>query len=840
MNATARFAADDMIEVWDSPGVLATRNIRDAAERAANRIAPLWPLKDFVAVNPFLGFADTTFFEAGQIMRRAASARMTMPRSFYVQALESGRMTDADLVVALARMETAQGLPADVAEVKQLLSTGEPARETAIATVADAASQVTGRDWAGLAVARISAWAASHFDEGQAAWKPVTPTLPAYASWRADACIDRTPEVMGLAEFRAIITALPDDADSMIAEGARRLGLSAEVLEAYFHRLLMSVAGWAGYARYQTWQCALQGGNDRSVLELLAVRLAWDVAVLEALAGNPAVARAWATTRAEIAASPAGIDATAAVDAVLQHAYEIAWQRTLIGAIVGAASAVPPATRARASVQAAFCIDVRSEVFRRALESAGTGIETIGFAGFFGVAMDQVPLGQRQGSSQCPVLLAPRFTICETAQGAPADAQAGILRLRLVRRRVASAWRAFRTAAVSSFAFVETMGWTYAVKLAGDSLGLSRAVPHPATDGVDASIRQRLGPDIAPSHVHGEATGVMPEDRIALAEGILRGMSLQRDFARLVLLVGHGATTVNNPHASGLDCGACGGPPGDANARVAAAILNDMQVRAALVRRGIAIPSDTVFVGCLHDTTTDVVTVFDQALLPASHAGDIQQAQRWLALAGGAARRERAALLHVDADKPLHAQLLARTRDWSQVRPEWGLAGCAAFIAAPRGRTAALDLQGRAFLHSYDWRQDDGFGVLELIMTAPMVVASWINLQYYGSTVDNRVFGCGNKVLHNVVGTLGVLEGNGGDLRSGLPWQSLHDGERLIHEPMRLSVVIHAPLAAIGDVIAKHASVRQLVDNGWLHLFAMGDPGTPLQRYCGQLRWELA
>ncbi|MDI1254104.1 DUF2309 domain-containing protein [Thermomonas sp.] len=844
MNAPARFVADDTVEVLYSAASIAVSGVRDAAERAANRIAPLWPLKDFVAVNPFLGFADTSFVEAGKTMRRAASASMTMPRAFYAQALASGRIADADLAAALARIPASHDgpheWPQDVAELKQILAHGEPMHVQAMATAADVASHATGRDWAGFAVARISTWAATHYDQGQAPWKPVTRALPAYASWRAEACIDRTPQVMGLQGFHKIIEALPDDAESMIAEGARRLGLSADVLEAYFHRLLMSVAGWAGYARYQTWQCALQGGNDRSVLELLAVCLAWDVAVLEALAGHPAVVRGWVDARAELASSPADIDANSAINAVLQDAYEIAWQRTLIGALDRTASPVPPAAHMRASVQAAFCIDVRSEVFRRAFEAAGTDIETIGFAGFFGVAMDHVPLGQRQGSAQCPVLLAPRFTIRETVQGAPADAQAGILQLRLVRRRVASAWRAFRTAAVSSFAFVETMGWTYAVKLAGDSLGVSRVVPHPATDGVDAAIRQRLAPDIAPSHVHGEATGVLPEDRVALAESILRGMSLQRDFARLVLLVGHGATTVNNPHASGLDCGACGGHPGDANARVAAAVLNDAQVRDALAARGIAIPDDTVFVGCLHDTTTDVVTVFEQALLPASHAGDMQQTQQWLALAGRAARRERAALLHVDADKPLDAQLLARTRDWSQVRPEWGLAGCAAFIAAPRGRTAALDLQGRAFLHSYDWRQDDGFGVLELIMTAPMVVASWINLQYYGSTVDNRVFGCGNKVLHNVVGTLGVLEGNGGDLRSGLPWQSLHDGERLIHEPMRLSVVIHAPLAAIGAVIAKHASVRQLVDNGWLHLFAMGDAGTPLQRYIGNLCWEPA
>jgi uncharacterized protein YbcC (UPF0753/DUF2309 family) len=840
MNALARLTTEDMFEVPDSDAIIAQRVIRDAAERASRRVAPLWPLKDFVAVNPFLGLVDTTFVEAGQTMARVAAARMTMPRSFYAQALASGRMTDADLAASLARTQGSYGLPASVDDLKQLLSRTEDTRDEPIATLADVASHITGRDWAGFAVARISIWAAAHFDEGQAPWKSITRGRPAYACWRDGARIDRTPAVMGLAGFRKTIESLPDDAETMVAEGARRLDLPSDALEAYFHRLLMSVAGWAGYARYQTWQCELQGSTDHSVIELLAVRLAWEVALLDTLAGDPAVARTWATASAGFESPALASDAMFAVDAVLQDAYEIAWQRTLVSALDAPAPEVPPPVAARATVQAAFCIDVRSEVFRRAFEAAGNDIETIGFAGFFGVAMNHVPLGQRQGSAQCPVLLAPRFTIHESMQGAQADELAGILRLRLVRRRIAAAWRAFRTAAVASFAFVETMGWMYAMKLARDALGLNRAVPHPAIDGVDAAIRHQLAPDIAPSDAHGQTIGILQEDRIALAESILRGMSLTSGFARLVLLVGHGATTVNNPHASGLDCGACGGHPGDANARVAAAILNDVQVRAALVERRIEIPADCVFVGCLHDTITDVVTVFDQVSLPATHAADLHQLQHWLALAGRAASSERAELLHVDAGRPLDAQLLARTRDWSQVRPEWGLAGCAAFIAAPRSRTAALDLQGRAFLHSYDWRQDDGFGVLELIMAAPMVVASWINLQYYGSTVDNRVFGCGNKVLHNVVGTMGVLEGNGGDLRSGLPWQSVHDGERLIHEPMRLSVVIAAPLAAIEAVIAKYASVRQLVENGWLHLFAMGDVGTPLQRYCGQQRWEPA
>ncbi len=177
--------------------------------------------------------------------------------------------------------------------------------------------------------------------------------------------------------------------------------------------------------------------------------------------------------------------------------------------------------------------------------------------------------------------------------------------------------------------------------------------------------------------------------------------------------------------------------------------------------------------------------------------------------------------------------MIARSADWAQVRPEWGLAGCRTFVVAPRERTRHLDLAGRSFLHSYDWRADAGFGVLELVMTAPMVVASWISLQYYASTVDNDRFGSGNKVLHNVTGRTGVFEGNGGDLRVGLPWQSVHDGEHYQHEPLRLNVVIEAPIDAMNDVIARHAGVADLLDNGWLHLFAMDDSGAISHHYEG-------
>jgi uncharacterized protein YbcC (UPF0753/DUF2309 family) len=315
-------------------------------------------------------------------------------------------------------------------------------------------------------------------------------------------------------------------------------------------------------------------------------------------------------------------------------------------------------------------------------------------------------------------------------------------------------------------------------------------------------------------------------------------MSLTANFGRLVLMVGHGSTTVNNPHASSFDCGACGGHTGEANARVAAMICNDSAVRAGLLGRGIDIPADTWFLGCLHDTTTDEITLFDVDQAPQAHRAQIADVRDTLSKASARTRIERAARLGIASGAGTNGRVLARSRDWAQVRPEWALARNAAFVAAPRSRTRGLDLDGRVFLHDYDWRADTDFAILHLIMTAPLVVATWINLQYYGSTVNNRVFGAGNKVLHNVTGTVGVLEGNAGDLKVGLPWQSVHDGAGFVHEPMRLSTFIEAPLDALSDAIAKSAAVRNLVDNRWLHLFALADDGRVSHRYRRDLIWE--
>jgi uncharacterized protein YbcC (UPF0753/DUF2309 family) len=239
-------------------------------------------------------------------------------------------------------------------------------------------------------------------------------------------------------------------------------------------------------------------------------------------------------------------------------------------------------------------------------------------------------------------------------------------------------------------------------------------------------------------------------------------------------------------------------------------------------------------VGALHDTTTDAVTLYRDDYSSEAHQSEFRLVKGWLEAAGAISRGERASRLPRAAGE---GSLAKRSRDWAEVRPEWALAGCKAFIAAPRRRTVGKTLEGRAFLHDYDWKIDRNFGVLEVILTAPVVVASWISLQYYGSTVAPEVFGGGNKLLHNVTGGIGVIEGNGGRMRAGLPWQSVHDGKRYVHEPLRLSVCIEAPREAMTEVLNRHDGVRALFDNRWLHLFALDDTGRMAWRYSGDLQW---
>ncbi len=819
--------------------------LRHAIDGACRRIAPLWPLKNFVAVNPFHGFAGQSFHATCATLHRVARIRMLMPRGFYRDALQAGDLTDADVQAALDQVPAHWCAPRRLADVKAALDRTVPVmakHPAVVATIAEVLDELASGDRLVSRTAfmtdEISRWCAAYFDAGQSVWRLPSRALRPYAAWRAAMRHDLNPEVMGIHGFRATVASLPDDAVAAIREVVARIGVPARAYEDYLHQALLDIGGWAAYARFIVWQAELDGGADDTLVELLAIRVVWGY-TLFCQRNDAAFRAAWRRAMNVAALQPRdeqlGDDPELCTDMILQEAYELACQRRLLARL----SAPPAPSPAQPSLQAAFCIDVRSEIFRRALETVRHDVETVGFAGFFGLPIEYVPVGHVDGRSHCPVLLKPAFTVCEAVTGASEQENAAILHLRLLRRRAGKAWKSFKLSAISSFIYVETAGLFFAAKILSDSLALTRTVKDPNTDGMESSVIRRLGPKLDAGVTAGRQTGFPPDARLAMAEAILRAMSMTTHFARLVMLVGHGSTTVNNPHASSLDCGACGGNTGEVNARVAAMILNDPAIRAQLAVKNIRIPGGTWFLGCLHDTTTDDIRIFDEDRIPATHTADLRRLRADLARATLMAQTERAPLLGIPQSPSLVAKLRERSRDWAQTRPEWGLAGNTALIAAPRARTRGMDFGGRVFLHDYDWRQDRDFDTLALIMTAPMVVAAWINLQYYGSTVNNRVFGCGNKVLHNVTGTIGVLEGNAGDLKVGLPWQSVHNGQRFMHDPVRLNVFLAAPREAIERVIARHELVRQLVENRWVHLFSLDDAHPQVCRYSGRDRWDV-
>lgn len=770
-----------------------------AVDGAVRAIPPAWPLAATVAVNPFLGQTGEDLATLAARLARVAGTAVTMPRGWYAAQIDAGTITEGDLGQALAAAPS-------LLRSGSVAALREAARQPRLApralpTVADLASRASGTDWPGIVTDRIGAWAAAWFDQGQALWA-APQAGSAYAAWRATALRDLTPEILGLPGFARHVAGAPEDPAAAIARAVARLGLTEAALPTAFHRLLATLEGWGQAGRYKLWMSELAGGTDTTARDLLAIRLVWEEALYAV--HEAAIAGEWAETVAAHAA-PVAASADDVIDAILQEAAERAGQRAIAARLAGGAPAAASPERPR--LQAAFCIDVRSEVFRRALESVDARIRTLGFAGFFGLTAAHRRFASDTTELRLPVLLNPGVhSHAGTAADAPAD------QATRVRSRAHRAWGRFKLAAVSSFAFVEATGPIYMAKLLGDSF---RRTPLPAP----RDPAPRLTPALD-----------LP-DRINAAETILRAMSLTGGFAPVVLLAGHGANVVNNPHASALHCGACGGYSGEVNARLVAMLMNDAEVRAGLAPRGIAVPADTVFVAALHDTTTDAVTLYDQDL-PAP--ADLADVRRWLDEAAVLARTERALRLPGAASG---AALAARSRDWAEVRPEWGLAGCQAFIAAPRSRTTGKAFAGRAFLHDYDWEIDAGFKVLELILTAPVVVASWISLQYYGSTVAPAVFGGGNKLIHNVVGGLGVVEGNGGALRTGLPWQSVHDGTGYAHDPLRLTVCVEAPRGAISDVLARHPGVRALFDNRWLHLFVLDEHGQVAWRYAGEQTW---
>ncbi len=612
-------------------------------------------------------------------------------------------------------------------------------------------------------------------------------------------------------------------------------------------------------------------------------------------------------------------------------AFEAGYQEHLLTQLRPRTTDAGQPSAVRPYSQSVYCIDVRSEPFRRHLESVGAH-DTYGFAGFFAAFIRYRAWGHEHDTEQFPVIMRAKNEVREIPrsyldhkvskhQARAKWVQAGHTLLHDLKENV-----------VTPYVMVESLGWFYALPIFGKTLlpslyrrwtvwlrslfvpsiattlTVDKMPPAETAEMLDAeqqatvrkALRERLGfrsSRITPALVEGlrqravtgqgdpdpllvqEAaqaglagtalaefvevlrrdyelnaraasrqkeritrTGFTLEEQALTVDTALRMMGLTRNFARLVLFCSHGSTSENNPYESALDCGACGGNEGKPNARVLAMMANNQKVRERLLKTGIEIPADTHFLAGQMDTTTDQVQLFDLEDIPPTHRADLSRLQEDLKEAAELASEERCGRFP-DVQQKLEGRkaeshVRQRSVDWSQVRPEWGLSSNTAFLIGRRELTKGLDLGGRVFLHSYDYREDPSNRLLEVLLTAPQVVAQWINMEHYFSAVDNDVYGSGSKIYHNVVGRLGIMSGPWSDLRLGLARQTVMNGELPYHEPMRLLTIVEAPRSRIDKLIDRHEVLQHFYHNEWVHLVALDPEDQVWYRYRPDGEWH--
>ncbi len=516
---------------------------------------------------------------------------------------------------------------------------------------------------------------------------------------------------------------------------------------------------------------------------------------------------------------------------LLHLAYERRHEEDVLQAVAWHRREHPPVRQSvRPFADVFFCIDEREESIRRHLEEVAPEVRTHGTAGFFGVAMHYTGMDDAHGAALCPVVVKPQHAVHER----PVSHHSNIHALRVRRRRT---WaRLLHHTSLFSRALVR--GWLSTAALWPVSLfPLVTRVLAPRHYGLWTKALHRVWiprPSTELAFERSESESITPEsglfrgftleeatDRVA---GTLGNAGLREGFARLVAVLGHGSTSLNNPHESAHDCGACGGGRGGPNGRAFAAMANSPEVRGQLLTRGITIPADTWFVGGYHDTSNADITLFDLERVPLSHVPDLAKLREFFDAARAfdaeeRARRFEAASPHGGPRKALlHVQ--DRAERLSEPRPEYGHCTNAVCIVGRRELTRGLFLDRRAFLVSYDAALDPEDNALARLLGAVVPVCGGISLEYYFSFVDNERYGCGTKLPHNITGLIGVMNGPASDLRTGLPWQMVE-----VHEPVRILFVVETTPARVMKVMSANPELAEFLENRWIRL-ATVDPGT--------------
>ena len=670
-----------------------------------------------------------------------------------------------------------------------------------------------------------------------------------------------------------------------IAESLDLLGVEDDECEQYVCETLLALRGFAG----MIWQLETRGDRvarplaGRSLIEFLAVRLILDRVALASLAKAALGYRGALNDLRQFLAGKVEPPAPVSVDQraflVFQLAQLLGWQPQALYRLspdewslllreleafnslqrrrvyhlaferryriqtLDALAAHTLARRAseevisdpslarRASApsfQVICCIDEREESFRRHLEEVAPDCETLGAAGFFAVAMYYRGAADAHFTPLCPVIIKPQHYVTEdvayTFEQTERRRRKRRRAIGTVTRRVHLGSRTFAGGALAAvFGSLASIPLVTRILFPRATARLRHLfggfVRTPAITQLQLE-RTEESPGSEPGCI-----GYNVSEMAAIVERLLRDVGLTKNLSRVVIVCGHGSSSMNNPHEAAHDCGACAGGRGGPNARAFAQMANDLRVREIVAQNGLQISRDTVFVGGYHNTCDDSMTYYDLDRLLATHKADFETASEAIDLARERSAHERCRRFH-SAELRLSSEAAirhveARAEDLSQVRPEYGHATNALCFVGRREWSRGMFLDRRAFLQSYDPAQDDDdHTILTRILQAVIPVCAGINLEYYFSYVDPTGYGCGTKLPHNITSLLGVMNGAASDLRPGLPWQMVE-----IHEPVRLLFVIETTPQAMLRIMAQDEGIDRLVRGNWVQLATL-DPAT--------------
>ncbi|MEK4174535.1 DUF2309 domain-containing protein [Aeribacillus sp. FSL K6-1305] len=832
-----------------------SRSILQLVEQACDAIAPLWPISTFIARHPWMELEHMPFTEVAEHFQQTQHVHLYPTMAVVRKALARGEINPSFVEKQLENWLSEQSLPVHRHKAEQLChallwNETVPHEWLDSSELNELAEEIA--EWIGSTNAAVVKpictriyklderldqqmikWCKLYLDDNQAAWAMPFREQGFYPAWQK--LIQNDPALSK--NERKRLADWPEDAETALLFSLSLLDIDDEKAKDYLESHLLALPGWAGMLK---WRSQQSGEGLQLLVDYLAIRLSLEWAfvspylpleqekkadvssLLPLLAawihwGGISVDEWRQLSKDEMTSCLLFADRFWWINRY--HLWLEAWEETYESRLQEKIASRPYiGQKEQAAVQFLFCIDVRSEPFRRHLEESGP-FETYGCAGFFGLPIRTRELDSDHTHPSCPAIIEPKHEIYESAQ----DDAAKYRRRLNVFQFIGGTFKKMKKDALASLLLPE---------MSGPWLGLhtiARSIA-PRWAGHFLQQAEKTAERKPPTNLslHHEVScsssglpiGFTTEEQVQYVKQLLTNIGLTSSFAPLVVVCGHESMTTNNPYASSLDCGACGGTAGAFNARVFASLCNLQEVREGLVKEGIFIPDETVFVAAEHITTVDELYLLDLPTLSKKAEQSLRLLKGKLEEVKRKANAERLANLPCTGkSKNPVTEASRRSVDWSEIRPEWGLAGNAAFIIGRRTLTKHCHLDGKVFLHSYDWRKDQSGEALENIISGPATVGQWINLQYYASTVAPHYYGSGSKTTQTVTGGFGVMQGNGSDLLSGLPWQSVasSDGE-LFHSPLRLLLIIEAPSFYIERLLRDNPFFRQKVKNGWLRL----------------------